>query len=65
MFAIQQGRTNNLSHPCIGKLAIAFFYTGKKSLGYLFPNDFKNSIPDKAVALVMTCVSVVRQHLHF
>ena len=53
---IQQGRTNNLAHPCIEKLCVTFFYTGKKSLARLFPDDFMDTIPEKAVALVMTCV---------
>jgi hypothetical protein len=33
-----------------------FFYVGKQALGRLFPDDFKETIPEKAVALVMACI---------
>lgn len=51
-----QGRTNNLAHPAIGKLIGKIFYSGPESLAKKFPEDFKNSVPEHAVALAITCV---------
>jgi len=45
-----------MSHKCIRKLCIEFFYSGDECLAALHPEDFKDSIPEYSFALVMTCV---------
>ncbi|RDB30299.1 hypothetical protein Hypma_007133 [Hypsizygus marmoreus] len=49
-------KTNNLSHSCIEELCIQFFYVNKNGLARLFPDDFKEQIPDHAVAIVMASI---------
>ena len=58
-----QGRTNNLAHPCLGEICINFFYTGKNALAHVFPEDFRKQIPDHALALVATAVSLLSFYL--
>ncbi|KAJ3515845.1 hypothetical protein NLJ89_g1505 [Agrocybe chaxingu] len=53
----EQGRTNNLAHPCLKRLCIQFFYgDGTDSLAHLFPAEFKDSIPEHAVAVAAACI---------
>ncbi|KAJ3511641.1 hypothetical protein NLJ89_g3985 [Agrocybe chaxingu] len=50
-------RTNNFAHPCIRELCIRFYYgRGEESVAYIFQQEFEESIPEHAVALVMTCI---------
>lgn len=58
LILLLQNRTNNLSHPAIEELCVQFYYYDKNGLARIFPDDFKNEVPDHAVALAMTCVSV-------
>ena len=57
-----QGRTNNISHPAIPALIWKFFYTGPDSLAALYPEHFSEEVPDRAIALAMTCVSISFSH---
>jgi len=52
----ENGKTKNLAHPSIEALALQFYYTGDAGLANLFPGDFKDTIPDPAFALLMTCI---------
>ena len=52
---LQQGHTNNLSHPALEVLCISFYY-GKNGLASLFPEEFEGEVPEKAVALAATGV---------
>jgi Domain of unknown function (DUF6532) len=61
---VLKGRTNNLAHPSIFKTCLDFFYSGKNSLAARFPSDFKDSIPDHTIALVITTVCVIRLLLY-
>lgn len=51
-----------MAHPCIKALCIGFYYHGcgkpRKSVAYAFRDDFKTSVPEYAVALAATCVSI-------
>lgn len=51
-----------MEHPGIAALCIEFFYGstngGKVPLAKLFPDDFSTTIPEHAVAVVMTCVRI-------
>ncbi|EDR09746.1 uncharacterized protein LACBIDRAFT_326329, partial [Laccaria bicolor S238N-H82] len=51
------GKTNNFSHPCIRALCIEFFYTGNDCLAHHFPDNFKDSVPELCMVLVMTCIT--------
>jgi WD40 repeat protein len=55
-----QGKTNNISHPCIAEFIIQFYYRGDNALAKFFPDDFKDAVPDHAVALVLTCVKYLQ-----
>ncbi|KAF8060119.1 hypothetical protein FPV67DRAFT_1673904 [Lyophyllum atratum] len=50
------GKTNNLAHPSIGKICIQFFYTSDNGLACKFPEDFKDEVPENALALVLTSI---------
>ncbi|KAF9522019.1 hypothetical protein CPB83DRAFT_920324 [Crepidotus variabilis] len=51
------GKTNNFMHPCIRDLCIEFFYSKKQDgLAHHFPDEFKDFVPERAVALVITAV---------
>ena len=50
-----KGRCKNLAHPAIPTIIHEFFYTDKDCLTALFCND---TVPDHAIALVITCVSM-------
>ena len=53
-----KGRCKNLAHPAIPTIIHEFFYTDKDCLAALFCNNFKHTVPDHAIALVITCVSM-------
>ena len=53
---------NNLAHPCLRDICVNFFYAGKNTLARMFPDDFRNEIPDNAIALVATAVSFSFTH---
>lgn len=53
---LPQGRTNNLSHPCIGKLCVKFYYENSNGLARKCRDDFKHEVPERAVALIITVV---------
>ena len=55
-YLLAQGRTNHLGHDCI-KWCCTFFYKGDNALARYFPDNFKNAVPEHAIALVITCVS--------
>ena len=47
-------------HECIAQLCIDFYYDlagGTKILGRFYTKEFKHRVPERAVALVATCVS--------
>ena len=51
-----KGKTNNFMHPSIKDLCIRLFYNdGRQSLARTF-DEFKTSIPERAVILAATCV---------
>ncbi|KAF9007141.1 hypothetical protein BDQ17DRAFT_1423212 [Cyathus striatus] len=56
-----QNKVDNLGHKCIKKFCIEFFYgtkVGKESpLAEYFKEDFSESIPEYAMALVITCIT--------
>ena len=57
---LDQGKKTNLTHPCIGALCVQFYYGsagGKYPLAKAFPEDFRTSIPEHAVAVAMTTVN--------
>ncbi|KAJ3502127.1 hypothetical protein NLJ89_g9027 [Agrocybe chaxingu] len=52
-----QKRTNNLAHPAIREICVQFYYgRGEESVAALYEKDFKDTIPENAVALVCTCI---------
>ena len=53
-----KGRCKNLAHPAIPTIIHEFFHTDKDCLAALFCNDFEHTVPDYAIALVVTCVSM-------
>lgn len=53
-----KGRCENFAHPAIPAVIHEFFYSNDDCLAALFPHDFKNTVPDHAIALVTTCVSI-------
>lgn len=57
-----QGRTNNFAHKAIQKLCVGFYY-GPNSLAATYPAEFTKTVPEHAVALAMTCVSIFHQSL--
>ncbi|KAF9527845.1 hypothetical protein CPB83DRAFT_894798 [Crepidotus variabilis] len=53
----EQGRANNFMHPCIRDLCIKFFYSKEHhGLAHHYPDNFKDIIPERAVALVTTAI---------
>jgi hypothetical protein len=47
-------------HECIAQLCVNFYYGsagGSAALARIFPADFKDSVPENAVAMAATCVS--------
>ncbi|KAF9528317.1 hypothetical protein CPB83DRAFT_932321 [Crepidotus variabilis] len=53
----EQGKVNNLMHPCIRDLCIKFIYSKDyNGIANHFPDDFKDIIPARAVALVTTAI---------
>lgn len=52
----ENGKCKNLAHPAIPKVIHDFFYTERDCLAVLFPEDFEQTVPDHAVALVLTCI---------
>jgi hypothetical protein len=52
---LQQGRTNNLSHPALEMLCTSFYY-GKNGLASMFSKEFDGEVPEKALALAATAV---------
>jgi hypothetical protein len=57
-----QIRTGNFTRKVIGEICKAFFYRPNK-LASLFPEEFKDEVPMRAVAFVITIVSLL--HLAF
>jgi hypothetical protein len=53
-----KGRCKNFAHPAIPAVIHEFFYTGKDCLAALYRQDFEHTVPDHAIALVVTCVSI-------
>lgn len=49
-----------MGHPGIKDTILEFFYTGNDCLAALFPNDFRDTVPDHVVALAATAVSVLQ-----
>ena len=47
----------NLGHSAISTAILEFFYKGEDCLANLYKNDFRSTVPDHVIALVMTCVS--------
>ncbi|KAF9521720.1 hypothetical protein CPB83DRAFT_900357 [Crepidotus variabilis] len=53
----KQGKANNFMHPCIRDLCIDFYYSKKQDgLAHHFPNEFKDFIPERAVALFIAVI---------
>lgn len=52
-----KGKCKNLAHPAIPAVILEFFYSDKDSLAALYRQDFERTVPDHAIALVMTVVS--------
>ncbi|CAA7259012.1 unnamed protein product [Cyclocybe aegerita] len=53
----EQGKSNNIAHPCIRELCIQHFYgNGQDSIAKTFEDQFKDAIPEHAIAVVMACV---------
>ncbi|KIM78574.1 hypothetical protein PILCRDRAFT_90534 [Piloderma croceum F 1598] len=46
-----QGRKNYFNHPALEALCIDFYYSSADSLGVLFPEEFRDSLPHKLLAL--------------
>lgn len=57
-----KGKCKNLAHPAISTVIHDFFYTEKDCLAAHFRQDFERTIPDHAIALVLTCVSTCFSH---
>lgn len=55
-----QGQRNNLAHPAIKEIIVQFFYTADNALARTFPEDFKDEVPEDAIASVMTYVCISR-----
>ncbi|KAG6907159.1 hypothetical protein DXG01_010309 [Tephrocybe rancida] len=53
---------NPFSHECIRELVIKIFY-GTKGLAKHFPEDFAGSVPERAILLIATSVSVLLKRL--
>lgn len=45
-------------NPAIGEICRLFFYSKANRMGHEYPNEFGSQIPDMAVALVVTAVSL-------
>lgn len=48
-------------HECIAQLCVDFYYDlsgGTKILARTFSEDFQRRVPERAVALAATCVSI-------
>jgi uncharacterized protein DUF6532 len=52
-----KGKCKNIAHPAIAAVIHEFFYTDKNCLAALYRQDFEHTVPDHAIALVMTCAS--------
>ncbi|KAF9523576.1 hypothetical protein CPB83DRAFT_898694 [Crepidotus variabilis] len=53
----EHGKVNNFMHPCIRDLCIKFFYSKEHhGLAHHYPNEFKDIVPERAVALVTTAI---------
>ncbi|KAF9455888.1 hypothetical protein BDZ94DRAFT_510874 [Collybia nuda] len=53
----QQGRTRNFGHPLIADVCQQFYYSGKSNcLSILFPEEFKDRLPEPCLALVSACI---------
>ncbi|KAF8808096.1 hypothetical protein BYT27DRAFT_7211689 [Phlegmacium glaucopus] len=52
----ENGKCKNIAHPAIPAVIHKFFYTDKDCLAALYHQDFEHTVPDYAIALVMTCI---------
>ncbi|KAJ3494657.1 hypothetical protein NLJ89_g10761 [Agrocybe chaxingu] len=53
----EQGKSNNIAHPCIRELCIQHFYgNGQDLMAKMFEDHFKDAIPEHAIAIVMACI---------
>ncbi|PPQ94621.1 hypothetical protein CVT25_011080, partial [Psilocybe cyanescens] len=58
-FSSVKGKRANISHPCIQNLILQFYYNRDNGIAKSFPDQFKDMVPDGAIALVMTCVCYI------
>ncbi|KAF8800630.1 hypothetical protein BYT27DRAFT_7262788 [Phlegmacium glaucopus] len=52
----ENGKCKNIAHPAIPAVIHEFFYADKDCLAALYCQDFEHTVPDYAIALVMTCI---------
>jgi hypothetical protein len=48
-----------MAAPALAALVVSFFYTGPSAVGVIFPEVFSREVPEVAVCLAATTVSVL------
>ncbi|KAJ3818242.1 hypothetical protein F5880DRAFT_1511131 [Lentinula raphanica] len=52
----EQGKTNNVAHPCLRDSCVQAYYNESTAIAQKFPDQFSTSVPIIALAFVMTVV---------
>ncbi|KAF8805253.1 hypothetical protein BYT27DRAFT_7339806 [Phlegmacium glaucopus] len=52
----ENGKCKNIAHPAISTTIHKFFYADNDCLANLFPEDFKQTVPDHVIALIQNCL---------
>lgn len=47
-----------MAHPAIEALILDFYYEGTEGMAAIYPDEFDREVPNHAIALVTTCVSL-------
>lgn len=61
---ITQGKMHNLQHKAVALLCRVFYYE-TKGLALLYPDVFKDAVPEKAVTLACTAVRQFSSYRHY